>query len=134
LSQSAEGREAKKITKGKWIDGGVMYVAGEEFIARVAAALASVTRLRILGLIFNQEMGIEELAEKLGQSKANISTHVKRLETEDLVKAVYVPGQRGVKKIAKPNVREIRIILDSLAEGVEERIKESPVAEEFEEE
>ena len=113
--------------KGVWIEGDVMYVAGEEFIERVASALASITRLRILGLAMKEDMGIEDLAEKLKQSKANISTHVKRLEEANLVKPIYVPGHRGIKKIAKPTVREIRIILSSLMEEVEERIREVPI-------
>lgn len=113
--------------KGVWIEGDVMYVAGEEFIERVASALASITRLRILGLAMKEDMGIEDLAEKLKQSKANISTHVKRLEEANLVKPIYVPGHRGIKKIAKPTVREIRIILSSLVEEVEERIREVPI-------
>ncbi|HIP56563.1 MAG TPA: ArsR family transcriptional regulator [Ignisphaera aggregans] len=117
----------QRCGKGVWIEGDVMYVAGEEFIERVASALASITRLRILGLAMKEDMGIEDLAEKLKQSKANISTHVKRLEEANLVKPIYVPGHRGIKKIAKPTVREIRIILSSLMEEVEERIREVPI-------
>jgi len=118
-----------------WIENDVMYVAGEEFIEKVASALASPTRLRILGLIMRENMGIEELAEKLRHSKANISTHVKRLEEANLVKPMYVPGQRGIKKIAKPVIREIRILLYTLAEEVERRMQEAPLPpEELEEE
>ncbi|MEM1644249.1 MAG: winged helix-turn-helix domain-containing protein [Ignisphaera sp.] len=116
-----------KIRRGIWIEGDVMYVAGEEFIEKVASALASLTRLRILGLIYKEEMGIEDLAEKLSQSKANISTHVKRLEEANIVRAIYHPGQRGVKKIAKPAIKEIRILLHELSKEVEERMKEVPL-------
>lgn len=119
--------EKPKVKRGVWIEGDVMYVSGEEFIEKVASALASLTRLRILGLIYKEEMGIEDLAEKLSQSKANISTHVKRLEEANIVRAVYIPGQRGVKKIAKPIVKEIKILLHELAAEVEERIKEVPL-------
>jgi predicted transcriptional regulator len=116
-----------KVRRGVWIEGDVMYVAGEEFIEKVASALASLTRLRILGLIYKEEMGIEDLAEKLSQSKANISTHVKRLEEANIVRPIYLPGQRGIKKIAKPTVKEIRILLHELAKEVEERMKEVPL-------
>ncbi|RLG77627.1 MAG: ArsR family transcriptional regulator [Thermoprotei archaeon] len=126
---------AKTPSRGMWIENDVMYVAGEEFIEKVASALASPTRLRILGLIMRENMGIEELAEKLRHSKANISTHVKRLEEANLVKPMYVPGQRGIKKIAKPVIREIRILLYTLAEEVERRMQEAPLPpEELEEE
>ncbi len=120
-------KEYPEIKRGIRIENDVMYVVGEEWIEKVASALASITRLRILGLIAKGDMGIEDLAEKLKQSKANISTHVKRLEEVQLVKPVYVPGQRGIKKIAKPTVKEIRILLWKLAEEVEERIREAPL-------
>uniref|UniRef100_A0A7C5UX96 ArsR family transcriptional regulator n=1 Tax=Ignisphaera aggregans TaxID=334771 RepID=A0A7C5UX96_9CREN len=116
-----------KLRRGIWIEGDVMYVAGEEFIEKVASALASITRLRILGLAFKEDMGIEDLASKLNQSKANISTHVKRLEEANVARPVYIPGQRGVKKITKPTIKEIRILLSALAEEVEERMKEAPL-------
>lgn len=116
-----------KVRRGIWIEGDVMYVAGEEFIEKVASSLASLTRLRILGLIYKEEMGIEDLADKLSQSKANISTHVKRLEEANIARAIYLPGQRGVKKIAKPAVKEIRILLYELAKEVEERMREVPL-------
>ena len=120
-------KEEKRVRRGIWIEGETMYVAGEEFIEKVASALASLTRLRILGLIYKEEMGIEDLAERLNQSKANISTHVKRLEEANIVRAIYLPGQRGVKKIAKPTVKDIRILLSELAEEVEERMREAPL-------
>ncbi|MEM0005571.1 MAG: helix-turn-helix domain-containing protein [Ignisphaera sp.] len=116
-----------KLRRGIWIEGDTMYVAGEEFIEKVASALASITRLRILGLAFKEDMGIEDLASRLSQSKANISTHVKRLEEANIVRPVYLPGQRGVKKITKPTIKEIRILLSALAEEVEERMKEAPL-------
>jgi predicted transcriptional regulator len=127
IIMTEEMRKESKARRGIWIEGDVMYVAGEEFIEKIASALASLTRLRIVGLTFKGDMGIEDLAEKLSQSKANISTHVKRLEEANIVRAIYLPGHRGVKKIAKPTVREIRIILSELAEEVEERIKEVPL-------
>ncbi len=120
-------QEPTKVKRGIWIEGDVMYVAGEEFIEKVTSALASLTRLRILGLTFKESMGVEDLASKLNQSKANISTHVKRLEEANIVRASYLPGHRGIKKIAKPVVKEIRIILHTLAEEVEERMKEAPL-------
>jgi predicted transcriptional regulator len=126
-SMATDEETQAKLRRGIWIEGDVMYVVGEEFIEKIASALASLTRLRILGLIYKEEMGIEDLAEKLGQSKANISTHVKRLEEANIVRPIYLPGQRGIKKIARPTVKEIRILLQELAKEVEERMKEVPL-------
>jgi len=123
----AEASEAKETKKGRWLEGDVLYVADEAEIEKIADALASKTRLRILGLLFREEMGIEDLAERLKQSKANISTHVKKLESAGLVKSQYKPGHRGVKKVAKPIAREIRILLYTLSEGIEERLEKEPL-------
>jgi len=135
MSEDVSDKRSRTPSRGMWIENDVMYVAGEEFIERVASALASPTRLRVLGLIMKENMGIEELAEKLKHSKANISTHGKRLEEASLVKPMYIPGHRGIKKIAKPIVREVRILLYTLAEEVERRMEEVPLPpEELEEE
>jgi predicted transcriptional regulator len=134
ILMGGEAQKETKLRRGIWIEGDTMYVVGEEFIEKVAGALASITRLRIIGLTYKGDMGIEDLAQQLNLSKANISTHVKRLEDASLVRAMYVPGQRGVKKIAKPTAKQVVIVLSALADEVEERMKESVVPPEEEEE
>jgi predicted transcriptional regulator len=97
---------------------GVLIVAGEDYIYRVCSALASPTRIKILTDLLRREADIGEIAEMIGQSKANASTQVRRLEEIGLVRSEYKPGVRGVRKVVKTTIREIRIIL-SPPEGKE---------------
>ena len=95
---------------------GVLVVSGEEYIYRVCSALASPTRIRILLELLKHDADIGEIADLIGQSKANASTQVRRLEEVGLVRSEYKPGIRGVRKVVKTTVREIRIILEPSAE------------------
>lgn len=101
----AEGKE------GIFEENGVLHVYGHEYILRVAEALSSPTRLNVLLSIYGREMDIGELARLIKQSRANTSTQVKKLEAASLVRAIYRPGQRGVKKLCTSTVREIRLHL-----------------------
>ncbi len=99
------------LTPGIYEKGDILYVVGEEYIFRICSALASTTRIRILQQLLERDADIGEISEIVSQSKANASTQVKRLEEIGLVKAKYKPGTRGVRKVVKTVVREIRIIL-----------------------
>uniref|UniRef100_A0A7J3ZJA6 ArsR family transcriptional regulator n=1 Tax=Fervidicoccus fontis TaxID=683846 RepID=A0A7J3ZJA6_9CREN len=107
-------KEIKKLeTKKPGIveENGVLWVSGDEYVLRVAAALSSPTRIQILKYIREHEADVGDVAELIKQSKANASAQIKRLEEAGLVKTVYKPGQRGVKKICYTNIREVRIVL-----------------------
>ena len=106
-------RETKngKTKPGIYEEDGVLVVSGDEYILRVANALASSTRLQILKHIIENQVDVGEIADLIKQSKANASAQIKRLEEAGLVKTLYKPGQRGVKKICTTKVKEIRMIL-----------------------
>lgn len=107
----AAKRGEERPREGIFEEDGVLVVAGEEYIYRICSALASPTRIKILTELLKKEADIGEIADMIGQSKANASTQVRRLEEVGLVKSEYKPGVRGVRKVVKTNVREIRIIL-----------------------
>jgi DNA-binding transcriptional ArsR family regulator len=109
--QGERGSE-KRPREGIFEENGVLVVAGEEYIYRVCSALASPTRIKILRELLKKEADIGEIAEMIAQSKANASTQVRRLEEIGLVKSEYKPGVRGVRKVVRSTVREIRIILE----------------------
>ncbi len=90
---------------------GILIVSGEEYIYRVCSALASLTRIKILMELLQREADVGEIADMIKQSKANASTQVRRLEEIGLVRSEYRPGVRGVRKVVKTAVREIRIVL-----------------------
>lgn len=105
-------KEKTEVTREGIIEkDGVLIVSGKEYIYRVCSALASPTRIKILTELLNREADVGEIAEMINQSKANASTQVRRLEEIGLVKSEYRPGVRGVRKVVKTAVKEIRIIL-----------------------
>ncbi len=100
---------------------GVLFVDGED-VTKVAFALSSPTRLKILELLRAKEfMDIDEISKEVGKSKANISTQIKILEDAGLVKTKYAQGKRGVKKICTSDVKEIVMLISPFNEekGVE---------------
>ncbi len=104
---------AEPIEKpGIYIRGDVLYVRGTQYIARVAELLRLETRLKLLSVLREKEISMKELALLTGQSKANISAQIKKLEEIGLVETRYKRGVRGVKKVCRTRIREIRFILD----------------------
>jgi len=85
-------------------------IQGDEWIERICAALANPTRLKILHMLKEKEMSLEELSEVLGQSKANVSTQLRRLEEVGLIECKY-EKVKGVRKICRLVVHEIKILL-----------------------
>jgi predicted transcriptional regulator len=116
--EAAQGKPKTTLKPGVYEKDGKLIVVGEEYIYRVCSALASPTRIKILQQLLMKEADIGEISELIGQSKANASTQVKRLEEIGLVRAEYKPGSRGVRKVVKTNIHEIRIILAPEVEEV----------------
>jgi DNA-binding transcriptional ArsR family regulator len=71
---------------------------GSRSIARVASALANETRARIIELLVDGPKDLDFIAREIGQSKANVSSQIRRLEEVGLVSSIYQPGERGIKK------------------------------------
>ncbi len=77
---------------------GVYCVVGPRYVMAVAQALGSETRIQILQMLQDGMKSLDEISAELGQSKANISNQIKRLEDEGLVYGYYEAGKRGIKK------------------------------------
>lgn len=93
------------------INDGVIVIKGDN-VANVAMALSSPTRIQILNFIKGKEVDMQQIAELIKQSKANASAQMRILEGAGLVKTIYKPGVRGVKKVCTTNVKEVRLVLD----------------------
>ncbi len=94
----------------RMISEGVLEVDQED-VVKVASAISSPTRFEILKYIQLKEADLGEISALIKQSKANASAQVRILEKADLVKVIYKPGQRGVKKTCALNVREVKLKL-----------------------
>jgi len=93
-------------------ENGVMIIKGESNIVNVAMALSSPTRIQILNYVRGREVDMQQVAEFIKQSKANASAQMKILEKAGLIKTLYKPGVRGVKKICTTNLKEVRFIFE----------------------
>lgn len=93
------------------INDGIIVIKGDN-VANVAMALSSPTRIQILNFIKGKEVDMQQIAELIKQSKANASAQMRILEGAGLVKTIYKPGVRGVKKVCTTNLKEVRLVLD----------------------
>jgi predicted transcriptional regulator len=107
------GVDVKNLPKKEGITyrGNVMYVVGYRHIAKVAQALSSETRTRIIEFLKNGPEGLDRIAEELKQSKANVSSQIRKLEEIGIVAPTYQPGARGIKKLVELKVKAIVLVL-----------------------
>ena len=93
--------------EGIYVVGRTLHVIGPRYVAMVAGALASETRARIIDYLRGGPVDLEEIARAVGQSKANISSQIRKLESVNIVRSKYAPGSRGIKKIVELNVDRV---------------------------
>lgn len=80
-------------------------------ISKLAKALSSQTRHRILKMLRKKPLDVSRIAEGLGQTEANVSAQIKILAAAGLIDFEYQPGHHGVRKICRPKVDLITIRL-----------------------
>lgn len=76
----------------------------------VFKALSTPMRLKIMELIYEEDLSMNDLAERLGLTNSAISLHVRQLEKAGLVTIRSASGKRGIMKIVKPSCS--RLIVD----------------------
>lgn len=86
---------------------GILYVSGPRSIARISSALANETRTRIIELLSRGPQDLDEISKYVGQSKANVSSQIRKLEDAGIVTAKYQPGERGIKKLVELRVSSL---------------------------
>ncbi len=69
----------------------------------VSRAIGSPSRYDIIKIIVANEKGIDvsAIAREIGQTEANVSSHIKQMQKADLLDIKYEPGTRGVRKVVK---------------------------------
>ena len=80
----------------------MLYLHSLREAEEVFKALSTPMRLRIMELIYEQEMSMNDLAEALGLTNSAISLHVGKLESAGLVTIRTSSGKRGIMKIIQP--------------------------------
>jgi DNA-binding transcriptional ArsR family regulator/rhodanese-related sulfurtransferase len=74
-------------------------------MASLLGALASPVRLKIIHFLFQAPHSVEQLSLKIGQSVANTSMHLKKMQRENILKT-EVLGQKRVYSLAQLEMRE----------------------------
>ncbi|MBQ7776721.1 MAG: winged helix-turn-helix transcriptional regulator [Lachnospiraceae bacterium] len=78
----------------------------------VFKALSTPMRLRIMEIIYeNDQLSMNDLAQRLGLTNGAISMHVSKLEEAGLVKIHTTSGKRGTMKIVRPRYERLMIDL-----------------------
>ena len=80
-------------------------------------ALASETRLKIVGILKSEEKNIKELATILKLSTTIIARHINQLEEVGLITTVNLSGKRGLQRVCRLNKESILLVFD---EDIEE--------------
>lgn len=81
-------------------------------VSKVTKAISSKTRWQILKLLKKEALDVSRIAERLGQTEANISAQVKIMEQAGLIETHYEPGVHGVRKVCRPAVDRIILTID----------------------
>lgn len=80
----------------------MLYLQSIKDAEEVFKALGTPMRVRIMELISEKDMSMNDLAEALGLTNSAISLHVSKLESAGLVSIRTTSGKRGIMKIVKP--------------------------------
>lgn len=80
-------------------------------ISKLAKALSSGTRHKILKMLQEEPLDVSRIAERLNQTEANVSAQIKILSKAGLIDFEYQPGHHGVRKICRPKIDKITIRL-----------------------
>ena len=88
----------------------ISLILGNELV-KIAKALSSPTRQKILRFLSEGPLDISAIAKKLNQTEANSSAQLAILQKSGLVISRYEPGNHGVRKICELRYNNIEIDL-----------------------
>lgn len=74
-------------------------------VSSLLGALASPVRLKIIHFLCQAPHSVEHLAQKINQSVANTSMHLKKMQRENILKT-EVSGQKRIYSLSNPEMRD----------------------------
>lgn len=92
----------------------ILFVDGESALP-VLKALASETRMLILGMLSHNILNVTELAAALGLPHSTVNFNLKQLEAAGLLHVEYEPGTRGSQKLCSKRYDEIQVRMPGVA-------------------
>lgn len=87
-------------------------LSDEKRLLAVGKALSSSNRLRLLELLGEKPLNINEIAERLQIPPSSAAMHVKVLEEAGMIATELMPGLRGSMKVCRKKAEELVISLD----------------------
>ncbi len=113
-------------------------IAQNKFIESIGKLAGSVGMNHFIAQLYavlylsGKPLSLDELVERLGASKGNISLNIRELEKWGAVRNVWVKGSRKDYYEAEPDVK--KVIVNKLKTGIEKRMAQvSSMIEEFKE-
>lgn len=95
--------------RGVTMRGKVLKVRNDEEVVLISKALASEPRKRILDILNNNEMNLNDISEKLNMPAPSVTVNIKKLEEAGLIETEYLPGSHGSQKICRRTYDSILI-------------------------
>ena len=89
----------------------------------VLKALASETRMQILGLLAEEPRNINSLGQMLGVSQPSITKHVQLLAHAGLITTQYSQGTQGLQKVCSLRYNRLTVVFDA-PQSIEDRVEE----------
>lgn len=83
----------------------------KERLAAIGRALSSEKRLKLLEILREEALNINEIAQRLKIPQSSAAMHVKNLEEAGLIHTELMPGIRGSMKVCRQAVENLNIIL-----------------------
>lgn len=87
--------------------GKVLEVEKEEEMIEVAKALASEPRMRIIEVLTEKKLNLNEISEIIDMPASSVTVNIKILEEAGLIETEYQPANRGSQKLCSRNYNHI---------------------------
>lgn len=85
----------------------ILELTDKKDVIKLAKALSSETRYKIVKLLMNKKMDISTIAKKMNQTEANTSAQIKFLQEAGILQSNYEPGAHGVRKVCEVTIKKV---------------------------
>lgn len=105
--------------------GKVFELKNENKIINFAKAVSSESRMKILEVLQNEDMNLNQISEVLDMPAPSVTVNVKKLEKAGLIETEYKPGSHGSQKICRLNYDKVLVNLPGSRELKDQNLIET---------
>lgn len=91
--------------------GNIMELKDEKQIIEVFKALGSESRMKIIEVLQNESMNLNQISEFIDMPASSVTVNIKKLEEAGLIETEYKPGNHGSQKICSLTYDKILVNL-----------------------